>query len=295
MKTFLLVIGLLTASTMIYAHEKIVRGTIFDDAGMPLPYAMLGVKGKSIGTISNDAGYFVLRIPLEKYVSTDSIIVSYLGFHNHTIPLANLIDSVNTITASLISKPIELVEVIVMPQSISQKRVGRANGYGAVRTPFFLNREAVDDELGREVGTLLRLPKGMCRLLDANIYIAPNPYASIKLRLLIYDVNNQGLPHEVILNQDILLDYTYKQTGWNRVDLTPYNLILDGDTEIAICYQWIKSELPSDSRTKNIWIGIPCAFPSAGNKVIRRESSQDIWTAIKGVKPSIYLTVENRK
>ena len=178
---------------------------------------------------------------------------------------------------------------------VKEKPIGRANSFGLVQTPFFTSREFVDDELGREVGTMLKLPKGTCRLIDANIYVAPNPYAGIKLRLMIYSVNEQGLPHEALLNQDILLDLAYQQTGWNKIDLSPYHLIFDGGTELAVCFQWIQSELPTDLRLKHIWVGIPCAYPSPGNSMIRRASSQDVWTAIHGTKPSIFLTVESRK
>lgn len=283
----------LTISTFIFAQDKVIGGVVLDDTGQPLPYAMLGIKEKAIGTITNDVGYFALKVPIDKYVSTDSLIISFLGYHKHVIPLADLKDSANHFI--LKSKVQELVGVVVMPHTLIRKTVGRANSFGMVQIPFFTSREAVDDELGREIGTILKLPKGMCRLVDANIYIAPNPYASVKLRLMIYSINNEGLPHETLLNQDILLDLTNQQTGWNAIDLTPYNLIFDGDTELAVCFQWIRSELSTNLRSKHIWIGIPSAYPSTGNKVIRRESSQDVWTAIKGTRPSIYLTVERRK
>jgi hypothetical protein len=292
-KNVLLLFSLLTISTLVFSQDRIIHGVVLDETGQPLPYAMLGVKEKSIGTITNDIGFFTLKIPNNKYVSTDSLIISFLGYHKHAVLLADLKDSANLFT--LINNPQVLAEVVVMPHTSKRKTVGRANAAGMMQTPFFTSREAVDDELGREVGAILELPEGKCRLVDANIYLAPNPYASIKFRLMIYNVNEEGLPHETLLNQDILLDLGYQQTGWNKVDLTPYNLVFDGGTELAVCFQWIKSEFPTDLRLKHIWIGIPCAYPSVGNKVLRRESSQDIWTAIKGSRPSIYLTVDSRK
>jgi len=294
MKTIaLLVYTLITTSTLVFAQDKTIRGIVFDDTGEPLPYAMLGIKGKSLGTITNDVGYFTLRIHIDKYVSTDSLIISYLGYHKYAILLDNLKDSANHFT--LISKPQELAEIRVMPHTSTRKTIGKTNTTGIAQIPFFTTRETVDDELGREIGTILKLPKGTCRLVDANIYIARNPYSSIKLRLMIYSINNQGLLHETLLNQDVPLDLTYQQTGWNKVDLTPFSLTFDGGTELAVCFQWIKSELPSDLTLKHIWVGIPSTYPSVGHTVIRRESSQDVWTTIKGTKPSMYLTVESRK
>jgi len=287
------VLALLTISTLTFAQDKVIRGVVFDDTGQPLPYAMLGIKEKSIGTITNDIGYFTLKVPIDKYIPTDSLIISHLGYHKHTVSLSDLKDSANHF--NLRNQPQELAEIIVTPHTSSRKTIGRANAFGIVQIPFFTTRENVDDELGREIGTIVKLPKGMCHLVDANIHITPNPYASIKLRLMIYSVNSQGLPHETLLNQDILLDLAYQQTGWNTVDLTPYSLVFEGDTELAVCFQWIKSELPTDLRMKHIWVGIPSAYPSTGHKALRRESSQDVWTTIKGTKPSIYLTVDKRK
>jgi len=292
-KKSILAFTLFAISTLTFAQDKVIRGVVFDDTGLPLPYAMLGVKEKSIGTITNDIGHFALKVPVDKYIPTDSLIVSYLGYHEHTVPLADLKDSANHFI--LISKPRELTGIVVMPYTTTRRTIGKANTVGLTFTPFFSSRESADDELGREIGTILKLSKGTNRLVDANINIGHNPYAKIKLRLMIYNINSQGLPHEALLNQDILLDLAYQQTGWSRIDLSPYNLIFEGGTEIAVCFQWIESELPTDLRVKHIWAGIPCAYPSPGNMMIRRASSQDVWTSVKGAKPSIYLTVERRR
>ena len=291
--TILFAFTLLVTSTLVFVQDKVISGIVFDDAGQPLPYAMLGVQGKTMGTITNDTGHFILKIPIEKYVSIDSLIISYLGYHKHAVLLADLKDSANHFT--LLSKPQELAEIIVMPQTTTRKTIGRANAFGMVQIPFFTSREAVDDELGREIGIMLTLPKGACRLIDANIYIARNPYAGIKLRLMIYSINDEGLPHETLLHQDVLLDVANQQTGWNKIDLSPYNLIFDGGAELAVCFQWIRSELPADVHLKHIWVGIPSAYPSAGNKAACRASSQDVWTTINGTKPSMYVTVDSRK
>ena len=277
---------------MLFAQDRIIRGVVFDDSGQPLPYAMLGVKEKSMGTITNNIGEFVLKVPRDKYVSTDSLIISFLGYHKHTALLADLKDSANHFV--LINNPRELAEVVLMPHTSKRKTIGRANAAGMVKTPFFSSRESADDELGREVGAILELPRGVCRLVDANLHIAYNPYARIKLRLMIYNLNREGLPHESVLNQDVLLDLAYQQTGWIKVDLTPYALTFDGGMELAVCFQWIESKLPPDV-PKHIWVGIPAAYPYSGNKLLRRDSAQDIWTTIKGTRPSIYLTIDHRR
>ena len=55
---------------------------------------MLDVKEKPLGTITNDNGAFVLKIPNDKYVSTDSLIISFLGYHKQAGLILTLLPTV---------------------------------------------------------------------------------------------------------------------------------------------------------------------------------------------------------
>jgi len=56
-----------------------ISGFVLDkETGEPLSYASIGVRNQGLGTITNEIGQFVLRVP-ERF-SNDTIMVSYLGY-----------------------------------------------------------------------------------------------------------------------------------------------------------------------------------------------------------------------
>jgi hypothetical protein len=60
-----------------------LQGQVYHDStGAPVPYASIGVKGKPLGTVANDAGRFWLE-PLEQALPTDTVVVSCVGFLLH--------------------------------------------------------------------------------------------------------------------------------------------------------------------------------------------------------------------
>jgi len=73
----------------------------------PLPYANIRILNKRFGTISNQQGRFIIRLPAE--FRSDTLTFSYLGFKKQILPL----DQVNSesITISLKPEVYELKEV----------------------------------------------------------------------------------------------------------------------------------------------------------------------------------------
>jgi len=73
----------------------------------PLPYANLRIVNKSFGTISNQQGQFIIRLPAE--FRSDTVSISHLGFKKQILPL----DQVKTESITIILEPevYELKEV----------------------------------------------------------------------------------------------------------------------------------------------------------------------------------------
>jgi len=87
----------------------ILKGQVFEaDTKIILPYVNIGVKNKSIGTISNENGYFILKLPSS--LESDTIIFSFIGFKSKFIPIRNF--EIDTII-ELESKIIPLQEVVI--------------------------------------------------------------------------------------------------------------------------------------------------------------------------------------
>lgn len=68
-----------------------LSGKIIDKmSGEPLSYANIGIFNKSLGTVSNIDGEFILKLP-EKLLN-DTMVVSYMGYKNHFLPLRQMKD-----------------------------------------------------------------------------------------------------------------------------------------------------------------------------------------------------------
>ncbi|MGE0090071.1 MAG: carboxypeptidase-like regulatory domain-containing protein [Bacteroidales bacterium] len=66
-----------------------ISGRIIDkDTRNPLPFANLSILGKSIGTITNEEGYFSFKIPLS--FKNENLVCTYIGYKNAEIPLLDL-------------------------------------------------------------------------------------------------------------------------------------------------------------------------------------------------------------
>ena len=102
------------------ANLKIItfKGKVMDRDGKDaLPYSSIFVLKKNIGTVSNNDGEFVLKIP--QSMRKDTISVSCLGYRPHLQPISEIIDSSYTISLDQTSALLKEIKVTVInPQDI---------------------------------------------------------------------------------------------------------------------------------------------------------------------------------
>lgn len=73
-------------SVATWAQRLTITGKITDAAdGEPLPYASIGIKGKTISTISNLNGEFDFHVPPE--YRNDILVISMMGYENYEAPI----------------------------------------------------------------------------------------------------------------------------------------------------------------------------------------------------------------
>ena len=95
-----------------------IVGTILDvDTKKALSYANISVFNKSIGTVSNEQGNFVLKLPYNDL--NDKIVVSYMGYKNAIIPIKQFSFSDNKIY--LKEDPYQIKEITI--RGTSAKRL----------------------------------------------------------------------------------------------------------------------------------------------------------------------------
>ncbi|MCC4212017.1 hypothetical protein [Leeuwenhoekiella parthenopeia] len=137
-----------------------------------------------------------------------------------------------------------LDEVVLSAQKLKlkPKSIGRSSkGLGLMHSNFYSYYEKdVDDRLSKERGMKFKIRRA-CYLQDLNFNITSNDFKSLKFRVNIYKVEN-GLPTDLIINQNIIFEIRDTYLGWFKVDLQPYDIyIKDGIEEIAVTIQWLES------------------------------------------------------
>lgn len=110
LKNFVLLILLLFFSTtMVLAQTKsadfLVRGTITDKDGGPMPGVSVSVKGKNVGTVSNEKGEFLLAVN-----PNTVLVISHLSYKKQEIAIANR-NKIDVVMENSVSNMNEVVVV----------------------------------------------------------------------------------------------------------------------------------------------------------------------------------------
>lgn len=98
----------ITPSTIPYISYRKISGQI-TDSHSALPYANIGIRGKQVGTISNQNGEFSLTLSSSN--QKDTLVVSYVGYKNFEIPIVQLKE--NEVSIILQEDFISLQEVVI--------------------------------------------------------------------------------------------------------------------------------------------------------------------------------------
>jgi hypothetical protein len=206
------------------------EGKVINQVSSALPYASIGVRGKSIGGISDAGGNF--NIDLSKAAPDDSVIVSYLGYKSrvlirreitaaaHTIQLEQLPYQLNEFTAT------GKREIIVIGnQDHSQRYTGwgdYSSSKGRIRG-LAINPETLPLQLSRFV---MRLHE--------------NTFDSVRFRIHILPLGSSYLAGaERELLKDNVFVTCKKDQKWVYVDLKPYGLVISKGIIAAV--EWVDS------------------------------------------------------
>ena len=81
--------------SMAFAQEfRTINGRVEDaSSGYPLPFASVSLINSSLSNVANSDGDFSLKIPASSL--NDSLLVSFLGYRNVKVPVADFIGKKN--------------------------------------------------------------------------------------------------------------------------------------------------------------------------------------------------------
>ncbi|WP_082422545.1 carboxypeptidase-like regulatory domain-containing protein [Aquimarina longa] len=271
MNNYLKSIILIMIASISYGQE-IYKGHIIDnETKETLPYVNIGIIKKNIGTVSNNEGFF--QIELTSQYDQDSIQISMIGYKKY---VRSVLDFKKEISKSesigLTQETNILDEVIVSNKKKKVKILGNKTKSKSMVGGFSSN------QLGNEVGIIVKIKKSPTRIKSFHASIASNEYEEVKFRLNFYSVKDK-MPYKNILKENIICSTSIKE-GVFTVDLSKYDIVVEDDFFVSL--EWI------EDLGKN---GLLFSVGLFGSSIIERQTSQGTWNKV-GVGVGFNVTAE---
>lgn len=232
MKLLFAILLMLFAANMPVAYSQMVdnvyNGRVVDvKTTNAVPFVNIGVLHKSIGTVSNEDGFF--NIDLAGAIVTDTVKFSCIGYDDLIFSVEDL--RRRTTPVPLKQKQTQLATVVVKPQYLKSMELGVHTETDIVTGGFTSN------DLGSELATVLQYNKKKPAFLKkVFISVAESSYDSLLFRVNVYAIKN-GLPDNNILPEAVYIKSAIKN-GVVEVDMTKYDISFT--KPIAISIEWLK-------------------------------------------------------
>lgn len=210
--------------------QTIIKGTVFDKkTNEPIPFASIGIKGKTVGTVSNENGVF--EMPLKEIVDTDSLKISAIGYQGKSYAV-KLAKTFTGESIYLSESAVALNEVVIKPTKTITKVLGNKNYNTNVQCSF---QGADNNYKGVQAAIKANNKKGrLVWIENFNFYISKNELTdSASFRLNFYKEDKEGMPGDNILRSPIVFK-TNTKSGIVSVDLKKYNINTNDDFFISL-------------------------------------------------------------
>ncbi|NEM97433.1 carboxypeptidase-like regulatory domain-containing protein [Pontibacter burrus] len=282
---------------MLYAQTYSIEGTVKSaENGQSIPFVAVGLKNSSTGITADGRGKFKLSLKAQNL--TDTLYFSAIGYSNLLIPVKKLIgrefkkeiydSNQNSYNKAfyLSPKPVALGTVEVKASSVKWKevRVGYNISKGASSWHEF---EPLDTLLsgvtGQEIGNNFRTKKYPVYLKDFNFGLHGSGNLAVTIRLRIYSIRN-NLPHESLLDRDIVVKIPRHHTGWIKVNLEQYNIKLDQDFAVAL--EWINEANSLNRNSLMTFAKIP-----KDQITFYRDAKTSLWRKLHATSIGMYVSL----
>ncbi len=185
MRDLLLVFSLLIAFSA-QAQKITLSATVQDGQTQePLPYASVGIKGKSIATITNLQGQFDFHFPAE--YRNEILVISMLGYENYEAPIWSLLDS--KVTAIPMLRSTTVLKEIEVRDSLSGGEILRLAlakiEENCPMDPFLL--KGFYRDVKKVGGTYIALLEAAVEIYDEN-YAEPRNKSKLRERVKLLEV-----------------------------------------------------------------------------------------------------------
>lgn len=244
---FFLLVFSFTATAQI-----VIKGKVADKKTKePIPFASIGIKGKSYGTVCDENGVFELKIAA--FTDADTLKISAIGYNGVKVamPVAKNYSN-ETIYLSVTS--VQLNEVKIKPQKTITKVLGNKNYNTGICLSF---TGAEGNYKGAEISIKAKNKKGRLVFLENfNFYIVKNLYKdSLTFRLNFYKEDKEGLPGENILRKPIVFKTAVKE-GVVSVNLK--HLLINTDDDFFMSLECLEDQIDKEKLCFSGSVSGPC-------------------------------------
>lgn len=276
MKNIIYLLTLLSSS-ILFSQNKI-EGIIVDSLKNPIQYTNIGILNKSIGTVSNEEGKFILNISNANL--NDTLRVSCFGYKPKDFLVKN-IELEKLIRIELEEEVTILEEINILSGDLKTYTVGK-DKTDTKHKVIFADEKMSSINLGTEIGKKFDLDTKKASLLsEFKFYIKNNNFSSNTFKINVYSLN-KNKPGNILSSKNIVVSVGDSYKGWVTVNLEDYNIIVQEDVIISV--QWI------DYVGSGNTLHLPVIAPSFGSVHYYKYGSQNRWERYGKVSSSMILT-----
>jgi hypothetical protein len=280
--------ALLVALLPLAAIGQTLTGTLTaGSAAGPVPYANLGIPGKTVGTVTDERGRYQLAYTPANLAGT--VYVSSLGYRPQRMLLRELVAQPNR---TLVPVAVPLADVRVQAPGLYKRR----RTLGCTSTSQSIITRLKAEHLGAEMGMVVCLKHKPTRLLTAHFNVLYYQPDTLRFRVNLYRLLPDGRPSgEKLLTRNLLVSTADRANpdAPLTVDLTADQLVVDEDFLLTL--EWLSGgEVEQVSKS----LAFSSALGYGKGDLYFRKTSQDFWekpslgAALAGMQPKVgfYVT-----
>jgi hypothetical protein len=209
---------------LVFSQQQVANGVVLDKVtNEPIPYVNISILESTVGTSSDDDGSYTLKIKEEDL--DKNIHLSSLGYKDTTLTVTSFTKSKTIFLQPLVE---ELDEVVISEKfeedflEINKiKKNKLRGGYAAGSKPWILALYFPYDDKYSKTEYLNSLKVYINRSSLIKRYKS-------KFRIRIYEIDDEGMPGDDLLMDDLIVETTMKQKE-AIIDLSEFNIVFPKD------------------------------------------------------------------
>lgn len=228
LKHILFLLVILASANTFGQYEITIEASVKDaKTQQGIPFVNIGIKGKAIGTVSEDDGRFELSFIDGLVTSKDTLVISHIGYTTQQIDAKSLFKQLESskeffLEPEVNAMPTTVINAAEAKSTVLGRMIADGNTIG-----YWKDKRG----LGGEITTQITVREKNTKLKRFSFNVLENQADSLLVRINVYDIKD-NLPYNNLLLGNIY--HTIIGEGKQTVDLRNYGIVTDDDVIIGI-------------------------------------------------------------